>query len=387
VVEIRPNIQAPGYVPASLVEESLQHVAGDGTAAVDVQVLDNNLVPDGFEFRITFQGFADSARADSYSLIDETSGRVLFELGRDFEGAGTGPVGLGLQPVINTPPFPMIDEEASGFTSSSNTNAVIAPRYSQVLPRNLRRPGYPEDLLITFSDQFLDTTLAAIGSPAQPVKFKVETESGLPLDIRFVDTDGDGTLSAAGEVIEVVTYESAESRRARPTWNISLDMEAVEGDLVPPTSGDEYALILDKPIDPEDEFVFTVQGERLDEALMREDFDRIKPYVVPNPYAAAASFEPERFATSGRGVRRMEFRGVPVGSTVRIYTIRGELVQTLEHDGVTRNPDGSVDVTDVTGMIPWDLRSKDNLEVAPGLYIYHVDSDAGEHVGKFAIIK
>jgi hypothetical protein len=251
----------------------------------------------------------------------------------------------------------------------------------------LRRPGYPEDLLITFSDQFLDTTLAAIGSPAQPVKFKVETESGLPLDIRFVDTDGDGTLSAAGEVIEVVTYESAESRRARPTWNISLDMEAVEGDLVPPTSGDEFALILDKPVDPADEFVFTVQGERLDDALMREDFDRIKPYVVPNPYAAAASFEPERFATSGRGERRMEFRGVPVGSTVRIYTIRGELVQTLEHDGVTRNPDGSVEVTDVTGMIPWDLRSKDNLEVAPGLYIYHVDSDAGEHVGKFAIIK
>ena len=41
-----------------------------------------------------------------------------------------------------------------------------------------------------------------------------------------------------------------------------------------------------------------------------------------------------------------------------------------------------------TGIVEWDLRSKDNLEVAPGLYIFHVDAgDLGEHVGKFAIIK
>ncbi len=387
VVEIRPNLRAPGYVPATLVEESLRHVSGDGAATVDVRVLNDRLVPDGTEFRITFQGSADSARADSYSLVDETTGTVLFDLGRDFEGEGTGPVGAGLQPIINTPPFPTIDQEQSGFTSSSNTNAVITARYSEVLPRNLRRPGYPENLSITFSDQFLDTTLAAIGSPARPVKFKIETESGLQLDFRFVDSNGDGTLSMGGEVIEVVTYAPSEPQRARPTWNLALDMEAIEGAVVPPTAGDAYTLVLDKPVDPEDQFVFSVQGERLDESVMREDFDRVKPYVVPNPYAAAASFEPERFATSGRGERRLEFRGVPVGSTVRIYTVRGELVQTLEHDGVTRNSDGSVEVTDVTGMIPWDLRSKDNLEVAPGLYIYHVDSDAGEHVGKFAIIK
>jgi hypothetical protein len=38
--------------------------------------------------------------------------------------------------------------------------------------------------------------------------------------------------------------------------------------------------------------------------------------------------------------------------------------------------------------VPWDLRSKDNLEVAPGLYVYHVDAGSlGEFVGKFAIIK
>ena len=53
-----------------------------------------------------------------------------------------------------------------------------------------------------------------------------------------------------------------------------------------------------------------------------------------NPYVASASFEPERFAVSGRGIRRVEFRNVPAGASVRIYTVRGTLVQTLEHDGV-----------------------------------------------------
>ena len=386
-VEVRPNLRAPGYVRAAVVTESLQHVAGDGVAEIDIMILNDRLVPDGHEFRITFQGSADSVRADSYTLIDETEGRVLFELGRDFSGNASGPVGAGLQPVINTPAFPTINPNESGFRAGSNTNAVIRARYSDVLPRNQRRPGYPESLQITFSDQFLDTTLAAIGSPAQPVKFKVETESGHQLDFRFVDLDDDATLSRAGEVIEVVTYSEAEPRRARPTWNISLDMDAVEGDLITPTSGDVYELVLDLPLDPEDEFTFAVQGDRIDESLEKEEFDRVKPYVVPNPYAAAASFEPERFASSGRGERRMEFRAVPIDAVVRIYTIRGELVQTLRHDGITRNPDETSDVSDVTGMIPWDLRTKDNLEVAPGLYIYHVTSDAGEHLGKFAIIK
>ena len=54
----------------------------------------------------------------------------------------------------------------------------------------------------------------------------------------------------------------------------------------------------------------------------------------------------------------------------------GELVRTLHHDG---SDDGSV---------PWDLRTKDNLDVAPGLYIYHVDAGRiGTHIGKFAVIK
>ena len=61
---------------------------------------------------------------------------------------------------------------------------------------------------------------------------------------------------------------------------------------------------------------------------------------------------------------------------IRIYTVRGELVTTLRQDGSNN------------GFVGWDLRTKDNLDVAPGLYVYHVEaSGLGEQVGKFAIIK
>ena len=91
---------------------------------------------------------------------------------------------------------------------------------------------------------------------------------------------------------------------------------------------------------------------------------------------AAASFVPQRFNVSGRGDRRMEFRAIPQGAVIRIYTVHGDLVQTLRQDG------------SVNGFVPWDLRTKDNLDVAPGLYVFHVDAPSlGTYIGKFAIIK
>ena len=71
---------------------------------------------------------------------------------------------------------------------------------------------------------------------------------------------------------------------------------------------------------------------------------------------------------------------------IRIYTVRGELVRTLHQDG---SVSAGGDITGSNqGFVAWDLRTKDNLDVAPGLYIYHVDAPGvGTHVGKFAVIK
>ncbi len=94
----------------------------------------------------------------------------------------------------------------------------------------------------------------------------------------------------------------------------------------------------------------------------------LAPYVVPNPYLASAELR-------ARALRRLRTRRAaprvprPAGPAAQSAstTCCGELVQTLQHDGSN------------DGFVAWDLRTKDNLDVAPGLYIFHVDGGRCRH--------
>ena len=99
--------------------------------------------------------------------------------------------------------------------------------------------------------------------------------------------------------------------------------------------------------------------------------------MVPNPYVGAASFEPARFAISGRGERRIEFRGMPQNAH-----------DAHLHRARRPGADAAARTARTDGFVAWDLRTKDNLDVAPGLYIFHVEAPGvGTDVGKFAVIK
>jgi hypothetical protein len=209
--------------------------------------------------------------------------------------------------------------------------------------------------------------------------FAKTPQGDLKLRFRVFDSNNSGTLDLHNEYIEVITYDQKNPNIPIITWKITLDTagQAARGPIIPPTLGDIYNLTLKLPYSSDDVFTFLTEGQRIDENLASQQQGKEKPYVVPNPYVGAASFEPQRFAVSGRGERRMEFRGLPQQCTIRIYTITGELVQTLEHNGVITQ-----------GFVAWDLRTKDNLEVAPGLYIFHVEAENyNSYIGKFAIIK
>lgn len=374
-VQVRPNPKVPGYVPATVVEGSVSHVEGSGFGNVQVAVLNGAQVPDGHTFRIDFHGLEDSVRAASYSLTNVTTDEVIFDTGTDLAGQGIGPVGSGLQPIIQTPATVEVDSSTTGW-SGGDVDLHYRVSYSESLPINLIRPNFPEDIRIEFGDEPLDTSLAAIGAPAQPAHFRVfAAGSGNQLDFRYRDLDGNRTANALGEFIEVLTPTTQGGTSQLPLWRFTVDTTGVGVPTYVPGAGDEYLLGINRPFGRNDAFTFTTTGEYVDEADAQTTFAEEEPYVVPNPYVAAAEFEPERFAISGRGERRLEFRAIPAGASIRIYTVRGELVETLRHDG------------SVTGIVEWNLRSKDNLEVAPGLYIYHVNSTVGEYVGKFAIIK
>ncbi|MBZ0270178.1 hypothetical protein K8I85_18650 [bacterium] len=376
VVAVRPNPRVAGYVPASV--SAAEHVAGRGVGTVAMEVLNSEIVPDGHAFEITFASPPESLRAETYAMRDATSGEILFDAGTDLAGTGVGPVGSGILPIVLTQREVEIDEERTGFTAASTTDARLAISYPVpsflILPINRRRPGFPDDITITFSDTVVDTSIAGgAGFGAKPAKFQVIAHSAggdQRLDFQFRDTDLDGTLSLTSDRINIITY--AEPDTARITWLVAFEPGAA-APASPPAAGDVFGLGLVRPLASDDVYRFEATAQTIAPGAEREQFS---PYVVPNPYVGSASFEPGRFAVSGRGERRLEFRGLPRQATIRIYTVQGALVRTLTHDGSN------------AGYVEWDLRSKDNLDVAPGLYVYHVDGGAaGEKTGKFAVIK
>ena len=73
---------------------------------------------------------------------------------------------------------------------------------------------------------------------------------------------------------------------------------------------------------------------------------------------------------------QLMFTNLTAKCTIKIYTVSGELVNTIEHDNLDE------------GYTAWDLRSVNNQEVAPGLYLFTVQSDGVEDfIGKFAVIR
>jgi hypothetical protein len=372
VVAVRPEPRVLGYMPAQA--DTVVAASGRGHGTVAVEVVNSGLVPDGHTFRIGFTTpHPDSLAAVRYSLTDVTAGLTAFTTGADLRGEGVGPVGLGLLPIVSTNRAVAVDTSTTGFLAGSPSDARITVAYEpSVLPINRLRDGYPDDITIFFYDSIVDTSVAVPFYAATPAKFEVIAhgpDGDHRLDFIFRDRDANRTLSRSDEVIDIVTYLDSEPTVPKVTWRVRVSAVPT----VLPAAGDAWALKLIRPFGVDDTFEFTTAGEYVQAGAGGQV---LAPYVVPNPYLGSASFEPERFAVSGRGERRIEFRGLPASCVIRIYNLIGELVQTLRHDGST------------DGMVAWDLRTKDQLDVAPGLYIFHVDGGAaGEATGKFAIVK
>ena len=135
-------------------------------------------------------------------------------------------------------------------------------------------------------------------------------------------------------------------------------------------------MISTKPYRLGDEYYFSTPVPDVDEQMASDQLSEIR--VVPNPYIAATQFEAPLppGITSGRGERMVEFQNLPLGSKVKIYTARGQHIKTLNHDSGIHS-----------GTIAWNLKTKENLDAAFGVYFYVVESDYGSKEGKLALIK
>ena len=104
--------------------------------------------------------------------------------------------------------------------------------------------------------------------------------------------------------------------------------------------------------------------------------------VIPNPYLGDIDYTtgirwegPPEIWTEEK--RRVQFVNLPAKCTIRIYTLAGELVKTIEHD----DP--------IKGWEDWNLVSRVGQAIGSGIYVFSVrDHKTGKvQVGKFAVIK
>lgn len=172
---------------------------------------------------------------------------------------------------------------------------------------------------------------------------------------------------------EGIVLQPQGATNASTSYEVILKLDKSKSVQVLPKSGDVYQIKTKKPFEGGDTYVFETKKVQESKEIMHQSLNDI--YVVPNPYVAYSIAENPGRTLSKRGEREIQFRNLPQRCTIRIYTITGELVDTIEKD-------------DLTSMASWDLLSSEGMRIAYGVYIFHVDvPGVGEKIGRFAVIK
>jgi hypothetical protein len=266
------------------------------------------------------------------------------------------------------------DEYNSGWIAGS---ANIPIRVDHRYYFNKRRAGYPSSYEIRFGVP--DTSWWF--DPRFPVNFSVwDVYENKKAIFSFEEPDPNtrdstisvGTALGFEEYIRVLIKDGPIPREV---WRIVFLNPAAGAQPILPQDGDILKIQIKTPFRSGDVYRYSTQAAKIDQKMTKDELNKIA--VVPNPYVVAARWESPRLLASGRGERRIFFIHLPSTCTIRIYTISGDHVQTLEHKSSI-----------LEGAESWDLKSKDGLDIAPGIYIFHVDAPGiGEKIGKFALIK
>jgi photosystem II stability/assembly factor-like uncharacterized protein len=179
-------------------------------------------------------------------------------------------------------------------------------------------------------------------------------------------------LPFSDEIYFIEEYNGVEYQ---VTWKVDM-LPPLRGGTSNPEAGDVLELVTRKPFTSADRYDFTIGDVNLpkvEESLAESTLDAIR--VVPNPYVVSSVFETVQGDLANQ--RQLHFTRLPQECTIRIFSVSGQLVQTLQ-----------VSNSFNTSRYIWDMRDKNGHEIPYGVYVYHVEAPGvGEKIGKFAVIK
>ncbi len=358
---------------------SRQYIIND--ANLVVKGIDGAVYQNGIDYIINYEK-GSIKRTENSSMPDNSEYSITYKnyavyQSQNLNGEDSNPVFDGIK--LKVSDYSLLDINLEK-TKWSNSNLKI-PFKIALTQLGTRKKKYPGDYIITFSDQKTYPAKKRVpGKPLQDimVNYKVEEVStGISIPVLTLLEErakNDTTLSLGDEIIFFLPGAAGLATDTL-SWGVTLTKTA-SGDSILPSAGDALLIYTNRPFTKYDTYTLQTKAGFVSNQLASSKMDNI--YVVPNPYVATNDIEPaNKLPGQNRGERRIYFENLPMLCTIRIFTLSGELVTTLEHESGVDN-----------GREYWNLLNKDGFSIAYGLYIAHIDAPGvGEKLIKFAIIK
>jgi hypothetical protein len=416
VAIVIPHQPAAGYIPPEISTEENPDLIGTGT--VQPEILARGSLKPGHEYMMTFgidtlgqvSGYDNGIlyATNKFSVYDVSDSTILV-----YEEDSTKFIGnhllfrdtldywtLNVEEEISSDVFDGIQVIIDPAVETADYNYsesgwLVGNGIMRITPSISEGPKMPWKYQIVFTDNdsayvgiastgtVRDENGSSIGSDkiANPaINFYVQ-------NMFFVDS-----ISGQYELMDVIaqdmnnndTFDLFEDRifvgaPAGNRWRATafiIDFQLAT-DATYPLSGDVYQVDWDRPFFESDTIRFTVSSDdSLDTGDLSSDMKNIK--VVPNPYVMTNLMEPALSNPFLNQRRRLLFTHIPATCTIKIFTISGVLVDKII---VENEPDN--------GIVHWDMLTREGLEIAAGMYLYHVESEVtgDEKLGKFAVIK
>jgi hypothetical protein len=393
-VVVVPQTYPLGYISGGATADLSQPTTGDGTGSAMINVVSESQLNPAKQYRVSFydtlSSNGDFNNTSAYDMVDITSGDTLI-FPSPFESSTSVIDGFTFE-MDNDEPARILNNKTGYISNEGSENELFSLNPLELdgletdweidisrdilTPTGIDMTGFvlsDDDFELTWTDpqDTLYTPPFQFGNRFTQIDIPIfarNITTDQDIDILVIDRDDNNEFNTGDNLI---IAERQPNFQLRYRYNITFS--ALEGN-TPPSAGDKIRISSTRAFGSGDSFEFGVIKSGVDDELASSQLDDI--YVAPNPYVGAASWE-RGSEQVGRGERKIYFYNLPQKCTIRIFNIRGELINTLEHNG---------GISD--GAISWDLRTANNEDIAYGVYFYHVFAEGvGEHVDKFAIVK
>ncbi|MCA9742445.1 hypothetical protein KC734_12945 [candidate division KSB1 bacterium] len=421
VAIVTPRTEAPGYTPPSVETDSTGVLFGSPRIVPEVLSKNSLKVDHTYEVRFAVDTLS-TVRDIDFGLEYVNNGMSIYDLSENnnlvySEAPEKFPYSnLAFRDSLETVQYwtlnPSIDYSTDVFDGlrlrleniveapgidPNRTGWVVGSAPMRIIPTEVETRKFPWNYDIVFtgnpSAYTGRVTIKTMRNEnnSRIVSARLLTEQNFSfyvLNKSFTDENGDFVLmdlvvedvngSGAFEILEdrvLVGGVTSTNRWAGTAFIINFQNAGSEANL--PKADDVYRITFNRPFTEQDVFRFTVKPEgELDTQDITSNLDNIR--VVPNPYVATNSMEPAVQNPFLNQRRRLMFTNLPAECEIRIFTSSGMLVDEIFVNNVADN-----------GAAHWDLLTKEGLEIAAGIYVYHIKVKAtnDEKIGKFAIIK